>query len=198
MKKPDAVPSRLRNSPSCMMPAKTDLRQRLNTRVAGMTPEARRRASAEMCRRLVDDPGLRNAAVLGVYLALPDELDLRPALETFLRRNQTLALPFPETRGLWVFREIRSLDGPAGPWGLPCPEPGPRLDPGLLDAVLVPGRGFTPGGRRLGRGKGIYDRLLNGIRAKTIGIAFPCQLVKSLPQEPHDVRLDEIRTPAPP
>jgi 5-formyltetrahydrofolate cyclo-ligase len=178
-----------------MTPTKPDLRRELRERVAGLPPRAKRQESDRLCDQLIGDRRLAQCRVIGVYLALPDEPDLSRALQTFLDRGQQLALPFLEEDGSWVFRGIESLDGPeTGPFGLRLPEAGPVLELNLLDAVLVPGRGFTTAGDRIGRGKGIYDRLLKGIRARTVGIAFRCQMVPHLPREPHDIRLDEVLT----
>jgi 5-formyltetrahydrofolate cyclo-ligase len=60
---------------------------------------------------------------------------------------------------------------------------------------LVPGLAFDPSGRRLGRGKGFYDRLLAMVRGRKCGIAFEEQVVPEIPVEPHDIRLDCLLTP---
>ena len=62
-------------------------------------------------------------------------------------------------------------------------------------AILVPGLAFAPGGERLGRGAGFYDRFLkNYPQALRIGIAFEEQIVKSLPTESWDEKVDVILT----
>ena len=60
--------------------------------------------------------------------------------------------------------------------------------------MLVPGLAFTKEGDRLGRGSGFYDRVLRRISTsvKTIGICRKCQVVSSIPTEPHDKRVDKI------
>jgi 5-formyltetrahydrofolate cyclo-ligase len=60
--------------------------------------------------------------------------------------------------------------------------------------ILVPGRAFDRAGTRLGRGGGAYDRILAGLQAPKIGVAFACQLVENLPREPHDVPMDAVVT----
>jgi len=177
------------------MTGKRKLRRELRARVEALSPAEKRRQSTELCDRLLADPDLARAKTLGVYLALPDEPDLATALLTFLQRGVRLALPVPEPHEDWRFRHIRDLAPHSqGPWGLSLPEPGEPIDASQLDAVLVPGRGFTPDGHRLGRGKGIYDRLLHPRPARAIGIAFTCQRVASLPREPHDIQLHEVWT----
>jgi 5-formyltetrahydrofolate cyclo-ligase len=64
-----------------------------------------------------------------------------------------------------------------------------------LDLVLVPGVAFDLHGRRLGRGYGYYDRLLDKVCGIKCGVAFDQQIKAELPEEPHDARLDCILTP---
>jgi 5-formyltetrahydrofolate cyclo-ligase len=62
--------------------------------------------------------------------------------------------------------------------------------------ILVPGVAFDWHGRRLGRGKGFYDRLLAGVRGVKCGIAFAGQMVNEVPAGPSDVRMNFMMTPA--
>ena len=71
----------------------------------------------------------------------------------------------------------------------------PRVNLNELDFLLVPGVGFTLAGRRLGRGKGYYDRLLAEARGTKCGVAFDWQVTVDVPAEPHDILLDCIVTP---
>ena len=64
-----------------------------------------------------------------------------------------------------------------------------------LDLVLVPGVAFDLHGRRLGRGRGYYDRLLSQVGGRTCGVAFDEQVVSEVPVEAHDVLLNCILTP---
>jgi 5-formyltetrahydrofolate cyclo-ligase len=83
-----------------------------------------------------------------------------------------------------------------GAYGIPAPPDGPEAS--SLDVILCPGLAFTRDGRRLGQGGGYYDRILPRFpQARTIGIAFPCQIVDDLPWESHDRRMDAILTPRP-
>jgi 5-formyltetrahydrofolate cyclo-ligase len=68
-----------------------------------------------------------------------------------------------------------------------------------LTVVLVPLIGFDKRGGRLGQGGGHYDATLAVLKATdadltTIGLAFACQEVMTVPHEPHDVLLDWIVT----
>ena len=62
-----------------------------------------------------------------------------------------------------------------------------------IDVVVVPGVAFDAQGRRLGHGKGYYDRLLAQLpRAYKIGLCFAFQMVERVPTTPQDVAMDEV------
>jgi 5-formyltetrahydrofolate cyclo-ligase len=65
----------------------------------------------------------------------------------------------------------------------------------MADLVIVPGLAFDRHGRRLGRGKGFFDRWLSANPAvKALGVCFACQIVEAVPVQSHDVHVDAILT----
>ena len=149
-------------------------------------------------------PGPRRAArnVL-LYAADADEVDLDPLLlvppspwRVLLPRvvdGGIVAVPHLPGRPLAVgYRGIREPDG--GPDG--DPDSG-AVDPVPIDAVIVPGVAFGPDGTRLGRGAGMYDRLLARLpEAVRIGVCLEAFIRTDLPVEPHDVVMDVVVTDA--
>lgn len=82
-----------------------------------------------------------------------------------------------------------------GPFGILEPPGGPPA--GDLDVIICPGLAFTRDGHRLGQGGGYYDRALARFpQARKIAVAFPCQIVATLPHEPHDAIMDAVITPS--
>lgn len=73
---------------------------------------------------------------------------------------------------------------------------GPELLQPLVtpDIVIVPGLGFSRDGKRIGRGKGFYDRYLEKSSAVKIGLAFEMQIKEDIPSDPHDVKMDFVVT----
>ena len=63
-----------------------------------------------------------------------------------------------------------------------------------IDCVLIPTVGVSKSGVRLGYGKGYYDRFLSLIDAVKISLTYSKQVVKSIPNESHDVKIDWIVT----
>jgi 5-formyltetrahydrofolate cyclo-ligase len=133
------------------------------------------------------------------FASLSDEPDIAPAVESALAEKKIIALPrFDSASGCYGASVITdSAQLVRGPFGALEPGPGCPLCPlNQLDLILVPGVAFDLAGRRLGRGKGFYDRLLAAVRGHKCGVAFEEQIVADLPEEPHDVRVDSIVTPA--
>lgn len=73
----------------------------------------------------------------------------------------------------------------------------PRCALEQVGVVLVPGLAFARNGARLGRGAGFYDRfLIEHSHALRVGVAFSDQVLDSLPEDPHDQRMDILLTDA--
>ena len=69
------------------------------------------------------------------------------------------------------------------------------LRPDQLDLVLVPCTAFDAACRRVGMGKGYYDRYLpRCTRAVKVGVAFEAQRVEAAAVDAHDQRLDGFVT----
>jgi len=70
------------------------------------------------------------------------------------------------------------------------------VDAKEVSLVIVPLVAFDDSCHRVGSGAGFYDRYLKKIEehVPTIGLAFECQRVDSIPAEEHDVPLKKIVT----
>ena len=65
-----------------------------------------------------------------------------------------------------------------------------------IDLFVVPGLGFTPDGKRLGRGGGYYDATLRAgaNHSWRVGLAFAEQMVDLLPVTVEDIEMDLVVT----
>ena len=59
---------------------------------------------------------------------------------------------------------------------------------------IVPGLAFDRGGRRLGFGKGYYDRFLEKGSFITAGLCYECCVFDEIPHEDHDAVMDYLIT----
>ena len=60
--------------------------------------------------------------------------------------------------------------------------------------LLVPLLAFDASGRRLGSGRGFYDRYLKTFPGTSVGVAYAVQEVEAVPVEAHDVALGVVVT----
>jgi 5-formyltetrahydrofolate cyclo-ligase len=133
------------------------------------------------------------------YAALASELDLSPLMVEALASGKVVCLPryVPETRQYSAGQVLNPTNGlTRGNFGVLEPPTHTRSVPlKQLDFALVPGIAFDMDGRRLGRGKGYYDRLLAAVRGAKCGVAFDQQVVSEIPVEPHDILMNFTLTP---
>jgi len=178
---------------------KTNLRARIRSELKKMSATERAAASAQAINILESQSIWQQAAAILFYAPLPQELDIWPLVIKSLATGKTVALPrFNSTSNTYVACKIQNLtkDLEAGHLGIREPKAYcPTTALNKLDLVLVPGLAFDLQGRRLGRGKGFYDRLLAAVRGITCGIAFDRQILSEIPREPHDLIVNCILTP---
>jgi 5-formyltetrahydrofolate cyclo-ligase len=141
---------------------------------------------------------LKHGPVVSGFLPIRSEADLRPLMAALADRGAKLCLPVVLDRETIVFRElVRGAAMVATGFGTSGPGPEAAvLDPEIM---LVPLAAFDDRGHRLGYGAGHYDRAIarlheRGLRPHLIGVAFDCQEVERVPDEPHDMMLVEILT----
>ena len=64
-----------------------------------------------------------------------------------------------------------------------------------VDIFLVPGVGFDKKGTRLGKGSGIYDKLLsNHLNSTFIGVTDKNHILEEIPFENHDIQMHSLIT----
>lgn len=179
---------------------KIGLREQVKLRLASISAEARQESSLRACGLLSGQPVWQQAASVLLYAPMSTELDVWPLLQAALEGGKMVALPkFDVGTQLYKAYQIKDLrqDVRVGHYGIREPlQSCAPVELNRLDFILVPGIAFDLHGRRLGRGKGYYDRLLAAVRGKTCGVAFDEQIVNQIPVEPHDSDVNCILTPA--
>jgi len=174
-------------------------RRRFRTALKGIPPALRDEASARALDLLRRQPLWQRARTILFYAPMSEELDVTPLLEESLRAGKAAALPrFNSQTGNYEAFEVRDTGNDCAPGKFGIIEPRAHCPPmplKRLDLALVPGLGFDLSGRRLGRGKGFYDRLLAGMTGTKCGIAFDEQVAGRIPAEEHDVMMNYILTP---
>jgi 5-formyltetrahydrofolate cyclo-ligase len=178
---------------------KRDLRRQLRLKTEALPSNAWVELSRLACGVLRGRPEWTRAGRVLFYYPLRQEIDLRPVLREALAAGRLVALPrYRASHGDYEAAVIgdEAQDLEPGWAGIPEPRLACAAVPlNQLDLVLVPGVGFDSNGRRLGRGRGFYDRLLGTVRGVRCGVAGEWQLLGVIPTQPHDERVDCILTP---
>jgi len=186
--------------PEPIQALKALLRANVATLVRELTHTQKEEAAVALCARLIEQPVWKDAQSVLLFSPLPQEPNIRPLLHAALASGKQTALPRHEAiQSGYEAALVTDADGDCveGRFGILEPAPQCEVLPlNRLDLVLVPGVAFDWHGRRLGRGKGFYDRLLAEVSGKACGVAFDQQMVETVPVEPHDVRLNCILTPS--
>ncbi len=163
-------------------------------------------AAAAACGHLGALPAYRKAAVVLWYASMPSELATAPGIEAALSERappggrRVVAVPWcdGDDLGLWRIESLSELV--PGTWGIPEPpadrrgDPERRVAPEAIDLVVVPGLAFDRRGRRLGHGKGYYDRLLARSPAVRAGLCYAAQVFPEVPAGPRDAVMDFVVT----
>ncbi len=178
---------------------KRRVRKEMKATLAGMSAEAAARKSRDACSLLLGCEEFLRARTVMLYLSMPRELDVAPALHAAWAQGKRVLVPRVDLRvPEMIAVEIRSLETDVAPGTLGILEPLARdpVAPGDIDLVIVPGLAFDNRGRRLGRGAGFYDRFLSDphLRATACGIAFAEQVIAAVPVDDHDVPLHMLVT----
>ncbi len=134
---------------------------------------------------------------IGLYYPLEDEVD--PIYD----RNQSFFFPRMNSEDEMRFYAAKLTElKEQVVFGKTFKEPQIRESEEVIKAYMVPGLAFTRKGKRLGRGKGYYDKYFERIERSSrdilkIGICFEEQIFEEeeIQTESHDIRMDFIITP---
>jgi 5-formyltetrahydrofolate cyclo-ligase len=174
---------------------KKTLRAKILARLKNQKEEDRNRKSKVITEKLLKSLVFKKARGVMFYLSFDGEVETNEMIARARCLGKIITVP--------VCRKNRQI--------LPCLlhkhtklvkglynilEPARRqpVDIHDFELVIVPGVAFDKQGRRLGRGKGYYDRFLKRLPLKTrsIGLAFDFQIFPSIPATKRDASVNRV------
>lgn len=184
------------------MTSPKDLKKKLRlealARRDGLDAFWRVEAALEMAETARDHLEIGPGQIVSGFWPMRSEVDVRPLMFALREKGARLCLPAILDKTTIVFREL-VRGAPMVDMGFGTV--GPHAEAEVLDpaVMLVPLAAFDARGHRIGYGAGYYDRAIGklvdkGFAPRLIGIAFDCQEVSQVPDEPHDVVIPEILT----
>lgn len=134
-----------------------------------------------------------NCQKVHAYLPMKAEIDIYPLIQELLTSDIKVYIPKTLKERKLEHLELHSLtEIETGLWGTQHPK-NSSIYTGSFDLIIVPGLAFDLDYNRLGYGGGYYDNFLKEHRhACKIAIAYPFQIVKKVPVEAHDTKVDKV------
>ena len=185
----------------------------------GLSAAEREEQSQKAAALFLNSSIYKGSECVAAFFSLADEVDVFPIIaRAFIDKKRVLlprivagsnAMDFYELAapvlGVQNLASALEAQTEANAWGIR--EPLPTLPLVSKDkipartAILVPGLAFCKDGRRLGRGKGFYDRYLSELlaanpafagRGKICGYCMAVQIADTVPTEENDVRVQAL------
>ncbi|MFC1818887.1 5-formyltetrahydrofolate cyclo-ligase [Thermodesulfobacteriota bacterium] len=177
------------------------LRQKILGARDGLSDKVRQAKSISVMQNFWTLLGMQQWSTLFIYVNFRSEVETLELIKKCINRDIRVAVPLVEASAVRMIPLLIKdpvQDLVPGYYNIPEPDPKKslRLEPGEIDAAVIPGSVFDIHGGRLGYGGGYYDRFLlnDAPQAKRIGLAFELQVVDNVPLEPHDQPLDILIT----
>jgi 5-formyltetrahydrofolate cyclo-ligase len=184
-----------------MLDAKKQLRTLLRTRRHALSATEVTEKSRRITERLLAFPRFQQAGTVVLYSADENEVQTEAIWQAASAQGKVVHYPriTADRTDLEFVRRSPNDRLIPSTFGILIP-PGNDLLTGLqeTDVVLTPGVGFDRHGRRLGRGKGYYDRAFHRVLsgALRVALAYEFQVVQEVPAKPSDEPVDYIMTEA--
>ncbi|XP_035737276.1 5-formyltetrahydrofolate cyclo-ligase-like [Vespa mandarinia] len=190
-----------------MKSLKDALRKEMSNIISNITAEEKARQSSRIFEKLKRLPQYQNSKRISVYLSTKDEIDTTLILTDIFEKGKEVFIPrcngkTMEMVKLFSMNDYEKL--PLTKWNFKQPDISETRENafqnGELDLILLPGVAFTYNGKRLGHGKGYYDKFLEDTFQKQqrkphlIAIAFNEQIKDDIPTTERDVVLDMVLT----
>lgn len=179
---------------------KREIRKKILTLRDGMSSDERKRASLLLTERIAAHQWFYRSDYFLCFVSYGSEISTLDIIEEALKSGKKVYVPKVHCRqdGTEMrFYQIMSIEElKPGYRGIPEPADGSK-EYKYSDSVaertlmLMPGVAFDGYRRRLGYGKGFYDRYLAdrpGLQQRTIAVGYRCQMVEKLPEEETDIR----------
>jgi 5-formyltetrahydrofolate cyclo-ligase len=196
------------DSPLDIAARKKAVRAEVRARLSALDGHQVEGKSRSLARRLFDTSWWRDGQLVFAFIPMGGEVDTRYIVARAYKEEKQVAIPRMEGSELaFYLYDGRTENLLPNQFGILEPDPGWKLvdpsaptDKRLL--ILTPGLAFDRARRRLGRGKGFYDRFLGGVRRAhprgtaswAVGLAFGEQIVDRVPVSDHDELLEGIVT----
>ena len=172
---------------------KAALRKHLLEKRDATSAELRDIASEKIHENLKKNSSFVNAQNIACYFPIGSEVDTHDIMLDVLEQGKSLLLPkiIGDNIEFHIVSNLEKLV--KGRFEIMEPKDSCERTK-KIDCVLIPTVGVSKSGVRLGYGHGYYDRFLSSTDAMKISLTYSKQIVKSIPSDSHDIKIDWIVT----
>lgn len=175
-----------------------NIRQAIRQKRRELSPQQRSDAQQIIYQKIETHPALNQAKNIAIFLSFDGEVDTKPIIEYLWQQNKSVYLPVPIAEQQLLFLNY-SPNTPLIKNKFGILEPAINETSSIaieqLDIVFTPLVAFDERGYRMGMGGGYYDRMLANYQQQQIlpiGLAFACQKLAKIDNQPWDIKLPEI------
>lgn len=151
---------------------KQELRKQIRENINRLSATDRDTQSLFICLQILGTAEWQQAQTVLLYDAMPDEVSLQLLIDDASGSGKEVLIPDQRPTAPIIPAEVLAE----------------------VDLAIIPGRAFTRFGHRMGRGGGWYDRILPHVKCQKWGVAFNCQMVRMVPCDEWDVKMNKVVT----
>ena len=147
--------------------------------------------SHNIMRQFLNYFAINSEDIIGVYWPINYEIDTRPLISYLIRKKIKICLPIIENKAmsfkLWMPHEKLHYSK------LKFYSPSSNSQTITPNIIVTPALAVDQEGDRIGYGKGYYDKYYkNNKSSMYIGYVYKEQILKKLPFDKHDLKLNAI------
>ena len=181
------------------MQTKDNIRKQIRKWRSELTPDWITTRSRDIVKRFRDLDEFQTAETVCLYMAIAGEPRLDAVIQDCWKMGRRVLVPaYRKEFDDYGYKALEEdTDIIVGLWNVPEPNTNEwNVVDSSKTCIVVPGVAFDDAGRRVGHGKGYYDRLLAFTKDITsctkVGVCFDFQRVTTLPHEEWDIEMDII------
>lgn len=178
-----------------MISEKKDFRKKYREIRKSIDEETRQKENQEIYSAFLALEEYKKAEFVFIYVSYGDEAETLSLIERMIADGKRVSVPLchKESRHMSavLIDSINCLK--KGAYGILEPDAnGATINKEDIDLCVVPGLCFSGDGYRIGYGGGYYDRFLDGYKGFSVGLAFSECIVKKVPTEETDKKVDIV------
>ena len=175
--------------------AKQKLRAEMRSLRAEIPENTRASHSAGIQTQVLELEQITQASTVFCFISYGDEINTHPLLKQFLALGKIVAAPKIVSNNKMLSVQFKAWhDLEKAQRGILAPKSMVPLETSF-DVSITPGLAFTESGKRIGYGAGYYDRWFSNNKVGLkIGLAFEAQIIKDIPTDEYDQKVDMIVT----